>query len=247
MAMSIFFAPSKGADGVDYTPSNTWLKTSALGRPVSPAPTPSAASPGLSATRHTPCAHGSTSTPRSRFPCPPAWSSFRSQSLLRSVAADLPSAPADIFCLLPFALLVPVCLLFTGTNQARHSRLMRLSELDHGRNRVTFHPVHVWTPISTASPHSLCRFGNNLNSPFLVASVSNVDEDACITSASKGPNRRSSRIISSRGSRASQTSSASRSSQAAANSDIAFSEFCKASERRACRNLLIGEFTEKRL
>lgn len=44
-------------------------------------------------------------------------------SLLRSVAAGSPPARADTACLSPFALLVPVCLLFTGTIQAGHSTI----------------------------------------------------------------------------------------------------------------------------
>ena len=67
-----------------------------------------------------------------------------------------------------------------------------------------------------------------------------------MTPSSKAVKRASWRIVSRRGSHASQMSSASCSSYAAERREIARSRLPRASKRRAWRNLLIGEFGAKR-
>jgi len=84
----------------------------------SPAQAPSTVSPGRSATRHTPCASGNTSAPRSPLPCTPAPS-----SAVRYRDFDLPQQAHHLLGLVPLtsshlALLIPVSLLVTGTKQA---------------------------------------------------------------------------------------------------------------------------------
>src|SRR6202012_1797949 len=110
--------PTQYPSAPDYPGSGSLLAVSAS---HSPAPVPSAASPGRSANRRTPCASGSTSALQSPHPCKPVLLSCRLQSPLQSAEAGSPPAPVDIACRVPYALLVPVSLSFTGTFQAGHS------------------------------------------------------------------------------------------------------------------------------
>ncbi len=110
------------------------------------APTPSAASPAPPASRHTPCANGSTSAPRFPLLYTPVLSSSRSRSATSICRNRFTTCSGWYFLPRPICSPCPVSLFSSGTFQAGQSKRSQWSAEGGGEERV----IHLLVSSSAA-------------------------------------------------------------------------------------------------